>query len=147
MIAAQGTVGRMFTLRLEHGDRVPECIEGFAAEHGVSRGVCWLVGAVGLGTLVVGPVDGEQRPVVPQHHVLQGVHEAAAVGTLFPDVEGTPRLHMHAALGRGGNTRTGCVRPGIEVWQLGEVVLLEICGAPLVRRRDPTTGFELLEAE
>ena len=73
MIAAEGSVGRVFTLRLEDGDRVPECIEGFAAARGVSRGVCWLVGAVGSGTLVVGPENGEARPVVPAKHVLEGV--------------------------------------------------------------------------
>jgi hypothetical protein len=53
------------------------------------------------------------------------VHEIAGVGTIFPDESGAPVLHMHAAMGRDGVTRAGCIRPGIEVWQLGEVVILE----------------------
>jgi predicted DNA-binding protein with PD1-like motif len=78
-------------------------------------------------------------------HELLGVHEVAAVGTVFPAEDGPPRLHMHAAPGREGAARTGCVRRGIEVWKLGEVVLLEVLGVDLVRRVDPGTGFEVLD--
>lgn len=145
MKAAQGSIGRVFVLRLEDGDRVPDCIEGFARREGVQRALCALVGGIGGGRVVVGPQEAGASPVVPLIHELQGVHEAAAVGTLFPDEEGTPRLHMHAALGREGLTRTGCVRKGIEVWKLGEVVLVELLGTDAVRRMDPATGFEVLE--
>lgn len=147
MKAAQGRLGRVFVLRLEDGDRVPECIEAFAAERGVERALCALLGGVGAGKLVVGPQRADASPVVPLVHDLLGVHEVAGVGTLFPAADGAPRLHLHAALGREGATRTGCVRRGIEVWQLGEVVLLEILGTGLVRRVDPTTGFEVLDPD
>lgn len=147
MIASEGSVGRVFVLRLEDGDRLPECIERFAGEQGVSRGLCALVGGIGEGRLVVGPEHPDASPVVPMLHSLEGVHEAAAVGTLFPDAEGSPRLHMHAALGREGRTRTGCIRQGIDVWKLGEFVLLEILGVRLSRRKDAETGFEVLVPE
>ena len=147
MKAAQGRIGRVFTLRLEDGDRVPEAIEEFAAEQGVLRGVCFLIGGIASGRVVLGPESPDASPVVPVVHALEGVHEVAAVGTLFPDGEGRPRLHMHAALGREGETRTGCVRLGVDVWKLGEVVLLEIEGAAMVRRVDPSTGFAVLEPE
>ncbi len=146
MIEAEGRIGRVFTLRLEDGDRVPECIEAFAKEKGIFRAFCALVGGIGRGRIVVGPQRADASPVVPMVHELLGVHEVAAVGTLFPTQDGEPRLHMHAALGREGSTRTGCVRQGVEVWKLGEVVLLEILGADLVRRVDPATGFEVLDA-
>ncbi len=145
MKAAEGKIGRVFALRLEDGDRVPDSVEAFAQEKGVARGFCVLVGGIGGGKVVVGPEHPEASPVVPMIHELLGVHEAAAVGTLFPAEDGTPRLHMHAALGREGVTRAGCVRQGIEVWQLGEVVLLEILGMNLIRRVDPKTGFEVLD--
>lgn len=138
-------MGRVFVLRLEDGDRVPECIEEFAKGRGVARGLCALVGGIGGGRVVVGPREADASPVVPLVHELLGVHEAAAVGTLFPDEQGVPRLHMHAALGRDGLTRTGCVRQGVDVWKLGEVVLLELLGTDACRRRDPVTGFEVLE--
>lgn len=145
MKVAEGRLGRVFVLRLEDGDRLPDCLERFAAEKGVRQGFCSLIGGIGGGTIVVGPADGAVMPPKAMLERLIGVHEAAAVGTLFPDESGAPRLHMHGAFGRGGETVTGCIRPGIDVWTIGELVLIEFVGLDLERRRDPATGFELLE--
>lgn len=144
MKVAEGTLGRVFVLRLEDGERLPECIEAFARERGVSRAFCALVGGVDSATIVTGPVDGAAMPPVPVLTVLTGAQEVAAVGTLFPDAEGTPRLHMHGAFGRGEDARVGCIRPGIDVWTIGEFVIIELLGLDMTRRRDPATGFELL---
>jgi len=57
MKACEGRVGRVFVIRLEDGEMVPECIERFAREKGVSVGqtmtgclrqgvTTWLVGEV-----------------------------------------------------------------------------------------------------
>ena len=140
----EASLGRAFVLRLEDKERVPQAIEEFAAAHGVKRALVALLGGVAGGKLIVGPEDGEASPVVPLTHLLDGVHEAAALGTIFPDAEGRPTLHMHAALGRRGRTRAGCVRAGIEVWKVAEVVILELLGSDMVRKLDPATGFELL---
>jgi predicted DNA-binding protein with PD1-like motif len=78
-------------------------------------------------------------------HALDGVHEIAGTGTLFPDGDGNPVLHMHIACGRGASTVTGCVRRGVKTWHTLEVVLLELLGTPAARVLDPKTGFELLE--
>ncbi|MFO8009230.1 MAG: DNA-binding protein [Dehalococcoidia bacterium] len=143
---SQGNPGRIFVIRLEHGDRLPEAVERFAAEHDVVRGMCILTGGIDSGgNIVSGPEDGEQMPPVPVLFELQGVHEVAGVGTIFPDSNGNPVLHMHAAFGRDGITRAGCIRPGVDVWQVGEVILLEITGNTAQRLSDSTTGFELLE--
>lgn len=76
--------------------------------------------------------------------MLDNVHEVAGTGTLFPDENGEPVLHMHMACGRDGSTITGCVRNGVKVWQVMEVVVQEIVDTTGVRRPDPVTGFELL---
>lgn len=144
MKVAEGTIGRVFVLRLEHGERLPDCVEAFAHERGVSRAFCALVGGVDKATIVTGPVDGEAVPPVPMLTALAGVQEVAAVGTLFPDADGRPRLHMHGAFGRGEEARVGCIRPGIDIWTIGEFVLIELQGLDMTRRRDPATGFELL---
>jgi len=144
MEVAQGQIGRVFVLRLEDGDRLPDCVEAFAAEQGVAQGFCALVGGVGSGQIVVGPEDTIAMPPVPVLTELIGAHEAAAVGTLFPDEAGLPRLHMHAAFGRGDTVKTGCIRPGIDIWTIGEFILIELTGMDLVRKRDAATGFELL---
>jgi len=33
----------------------------------------------------------------------------------------------------------------VEVWLVGEVIILEITGSGGIRRKDPGTGFKLLE--
>jgi len=146
MQAAEATLGRVFVLRLGDGDRIPGCIEDFAKERGVLRGFCLLLGGAAGGTVVVGPKDGAARKIEPMLAALAGTHEIAAVGTLFPDESGAPRLHMHAALGRGEHPLVGCVRQGVDIWRLGEVILVELHG-PMRRAIDPAFGFEVLEVE
>lgn len=143
---SEGKVGRIFVIRLEDGDRMPDAIESFARENNVLRGMCILVGGIkDGGNIVVGPKNGDSLPPQPITFRIDGVHEIAGVGTVFPDDEGNPKLHMHASLGREGKTSTGCIRPGIEVWKVGEIVLLEIKENPARRKKDSQTGFELLE--
>lgn len=139
-------LGRVFVVRLEDGDRLPDSIENFARAVGVKRAIVNAVGGVESGRIVVGPEKTDTSAgVKPMTHEIEGVHEAAGVGTIFPDEKGNPVLHMHAAMGREGTTRTGCVRTGLNVWKVLEVMVVEILGDEPVRRRDPETGFELLE--
>jgi len=144
MIVSEGRLGRVFVLRLGDGDRIPDAIEAFAKTRGVSSALVAALGGLENGRLVVGPKDGKALPPDPMQIAIEAVHESAAVGTLFPDQDGTPRLHMHATLGRGEAARTGCTRPGLDVWKIFEVVVIEITGTDLARSRDPETGFELL---
>lgn len=142
---ASASIGRVFVLRLEHGDRLPDCIEAFAAQQNLKQGLVYLIGAIDDGgRMVCGPADPASRPVQVLIHQLAGVHEGLGLGTLFPDEDGAPRLHFHAAFGRDGQTRLGCTRAGIAVWQVAEAVILELTGPELARRRDPATGFETL---
>jgi len=142
----EGTIGRVFALRLEHGEQMPQVLETFAAEKGMNSGVAIMVGGADDGSkLVVGPEDGSVLPAVPVVAALQGTHELAAVGTLFPDAEGKPVLHMHAACGRGDSTIAGCIRTGVDTWHILEIVLIEILGLQAARLADETTGFDLLQ--
>jgi predicted DNA-binding protein with PD1-like motif len=144
MQAAEASLGRVFVLRLGDGDRIPGCLEEFARDKGVLRGFCLLLGGAGPGKVVVGPKDGDAPKIEPMVTALAGAHEIAAVGTLFPDESGAPKLHMHAALGRGDTPVVGCVRQGVDIWKLGEVILVELHG-PMRRAVDPAFGFEVLE--
>jgi predicted DNA-binding protein with PD1-like motif len=54
---------------------------------------------------------------------------------------------MHASFGRNGNAITGCVRMGVDVWQIGEVVILELAGGSAKRVKNKGTGFEFLETQ
>jgi predicted DNA-binding protein with PD1-like motif len=143
--ACEGKVGRVFVIRLEDGDVVPECIERFAEGKGVSVGQAILVGGIGGGDVVVGPRRSEGMPPEPMLLPIDGAHEVVGVGVLAPGEDGKPALHIHAALGRAGQTLTGCLRHGVATWLVGEVILYEILGADMVRIQDKQSGFELLE--
>ena len=145
MKACQGKMGRVFVIRLEDGDVVPGCIERFAEENGVSVGHAVLVGGIGGGEVVVGPWSSQEMPPQPMLLPVDGAHEVVGVGVLAPDEDGKPILHIHAALGRSGQTISGCLRPGVKTWLVGEVILYEILGAKAVRVRDAGSGFSLLE--
>jgi len=145
MKASEGRVGRVFVIRLEDGDVVPDCIERFAEEKGISVGQVILVGGIGGGEVVVGPRDSEERPPQPMLLPVDGAHEVVGVGVIAPDEDGKPVLHIHAALGRSGQTMTGCLRPGVTTWLVGEVIIYEIVGADVARVRDKESGFDLLE--
>ncbi len=145
MKATEGKVGRVFVIRLEDGDVVPDCIEKFAVKHKMNVGYAVFVGGVGGGQIVSGPRRSEERPPDPLYLPVDGAHEVVGVGILAPDAAGKPVLHIHAALGRAGNTMTGCLRPGVTTWLVGEVILVELLGADVSRLMDKTSGFELLE--
>jgi predicted DNA-binding protein with PD1-like motif len=146
MRSTEAKFGRIFLLRLHDGDRLPDVLESFAAEKNISTALCFFIGgAKEKSRVVVGPKDGHAIPPEPMVTLLSGVHEACGVGTIFADEEGKPKLHMHASFGRKENTVTGCVRMGVDVWQIGEVVMLELAGAAAHRAKDKETGFEFLE--
>ena len=139
--------GRVFVIRLEDGEIVHECLERFAAEHGIARAVLTLHGGADAGSvLVTGPREARcPPPIAPRLSTLDHVHEVVGSGTIFPDEKGAPILHVHLACGRGENTVTGCIRTGVKVWHVLEVVLTELVGSNARRPPDSATGFELLE--
>jgi predicted DNA-binding protein with PD1-like motif len=145
MKTCDGRIGRVFVIRLEDGDVVPECIERFAEDRGVSAGQAILVGGIGGGDVVVGPRRSGERPPEPMLLPIDGAHEVVGVGVLAPGEDGRPTLHIHAALGRAGRTMTGCLRHGVTTWLVGEVILYEILDAKVMRVKDEQSGFELLE--
>ena len=141
---SEGKIGRVFVIRLEDDDELPDCIEKFAAEHKISVGQAILVGGIGSGEIVSGPRKNKELPIDPMLIPVDGVHEVVGVGVLAPDSNGKPSLHIHAALGRAGKTTTGCLRMGAKTWLVGEVILYEILGADVARLPDKESGFELL---
>lgn len=145
MKSCEGKIGRVFILRLEDGDVLPECIERFAAENRISTGNVILIGGIGGGQIVVGPRRSEQMPPEPMLLPVDGAHEVAGVGVIAPDESGKPVLHIHAALGRSGQTMTGCLRPGVTTWLVGEAIIYEIVGAKAMRVKDKKSGFSLLQ--
>jgi predicted DNA-binding protein with PD1-like motif len=139
-------IGRVFILRLEDGEILHEAVEAFAREQRIRSAALIVLGGADEGSkLVVGPLEARSSPVVPIEHILDGTCESTGVGTIFPDKDGKPVLHMHIACGRKDQTVTGCVRRGVKVWQVMELILWELTDTDAKRVLDPATGFELLQ--
>ena len=65
MKSCEGQIGRVFVIRLEHGDIVPTCIERFAKENKISVGHVIMVGGIDSGEVVVGPRNSREMPPQP----------------------------------------------------------------------------------
>jgi predicted DNA-binding protein with PD1-like motif len=143
---AEARPGRIFILRLEDGDIVHETIERFALEQNIMAAALIVVGGADDGSrLVVGPREDRNLPLEPMQHVLKHAHEAAGVGTLFRDEAGVPLVHMHMACGREGATVTGCIRSGVRVWHVMEVILQELTDTTARRATEAPLGLKLLQ--
>jgi len=143
---SQAELGRVFVLRLENGDILHEVIEGFAREQSIASGVVIVVGGAGRGSrLVVGPRNPDAEVIEPMELLLKNAHEIVGSGTIFPDKNGNPVSHVHIAAGRRRLTKAGCIRKGVKIWLIAEVVIFELVNSTAKRITDPDTGFELLE--
>ena len=135
--------GRTFILRLEDGEVVHEEIERFAKDHEITAAAIIVLGGADKGSkIVVGPEDGRESPINPMEYILKDVHEAFGAGTLFPDKEGNPTIHIHMSFGRIDKSITGCIRNGVKVWQVMEVILRELIDTDSKRLLNEELGFK-----
>ena len=146
MIYSQADYGRIFVIRLEDGDILHHEIEKLAIKEGVSAAALIAVGGADKkSSLVVGPENGRSEKINPMQYITENVTEITGTGTLFPDSDGNPVLHMHIACGRNEKTVTGCVRNGVKVWHIMEIIMLELINTTAKREIDKATGFKLLQ--
>lgn len=145
----EANLARIFILRLHQDETIHEVVEIFAKEKQIKNALCFFLGGADeKSKLVVGPKDGKAMPPEIMTTMLRGVHEGLGVGTIFSDESGQPKLHMHGSFGRNdaqANAVTGCMRVGVQVWQIGEVAILELAGGTAKRKKNKATGFEMLE--
>lgn len=144
----EAKAGRIFVLRLEHGDIITDTVQEFAKDKSIKSAYVQIVGGADVNSkIVVGPVDGTAaRPEKVYLHT-DGVSEMFGVGTLFSNEEGEPKLHLHSSFGRGEKVNTGCCWPGVVTWHIGEVIIHELITDKASRKINIDNGFELLEIE
>jgi uncharacterized protein len=149
MKSIEGKLGRVFVLRLEQDDLLPKCIEDFAVEKNIRLAQAVFIGGIYQGNLVAGPRKTEEPRPDPIVLPISEAHEAIATGIIAPAENGRPTLHMHAAMGRAGQTMAGCFQKGVSVWLVGEAVIYEILSESTAKRVLNKTAnltlFEILE--
>ena len=143
MESGQACPGRVFILRLRDNEILHEAVEDFALSNNIRSATVIAVGGAGKGSrMTVGPKMPITETIEPLYHVLDEPHEFTGTGTIFPNEEGRPVMHMHCSCGREGRSVTGCARAGIVTWLVMEVVITELVGARVVRKKE--RGFEIL---
>ena len=138
---AEGRPGRIFVMRVDHGEDLLATVRQFLVDKDVKSGSLFFLGALSEAGLVCGPV-ALTTPPVPQKYIVEGGWELAGMGTIYPGEAG-PALHVHAAFGREDNARAGCIREFAKVYLVMEVVIFEFMGFSASREFDPKTGVHL----
>lgn len=139
----QGSIGRVFFVKAEHGDDLLGELKQLAVKEKIECAVFALIGALKEAFVVVGP----RKDVVPPEPLgtrLERAHEIIGMGTLLKDQTGTPSIHLHASMGRGYDVITGCIRAETETYLVLEVIILEVEGVNAARTLDKLTGMHML---
>ncbi|HTY15886.1 MAG TPA: PPC domain-containing DNA-binding protein [Methanoregulaceae archaeon] len=138
---AEGKPGRIFLLRIDHGEDLVGTLHEFIIGHGINCGYIRFIGALLSGEIVTGP----EKPVLPpdpHFESFSGGWEVVGMATITPGEDG-PRLHLHASIGRGNQVLTGCLRGTITTYIIVEAVITEITGIEMHMEQDPVTGLVL----
>lgn len=135
----KGKIGRVFTVRIDHGeDLILELIKLAELEQ-IESAVFMLLGALKEAKLVTGPKES----ITPPEPVWSGfddVHEILGIGNIFLK-DGKPKIHLHAGAGRGDNLKLGCLRGESEVFMVVEAFVFELEGISARRITDREQGF------
>ncbi len=140
-----GTVGRVVAMRLSEGEDLYESIEGVAKKEDIRSAAVFITGGFRQAKVVVGP-KREQPKIEPDFREFVGPGEVLGVGTIYWDDE-SPKMHLHASIGKGDDVMTGCPRGGTKVFLVLEVTIIELEGIDGMRRLDEGSGFKLLKFE
>ncbi|MEI8004422.1 MAG: DUF296 domain-containing protein [Methanothrix sp.] len=139
---SEGSLGRVFVLRMDHGEDLIESLQKFLHEKKIESCTAFFMGALRDGRAVTGP-ELPVVPPVPHFEAYESAWEVFGMATIYPSVEG-PKLHIHSALGRGRQSILGCIRDKAEVYLIVEAVLFEISGLNAERVWDEKMQLYLL---
>lgn len=139
---SEGSLGRVFVLRMDHGEDLIESLQKFLKEKKIASCTALFIGALRDGRAVTGP----KLPVVPplpNYEAYESAWEVFGMATIYPSKEG-PKMHIHSGMGRGREVLLGCIRDKAEVYLIVEAVLFEICGLVAERAWDEKMQLYLL---
>ena len=131
---AVGKTGRSSQLGYSRVKTFTSRSRSIAKKENIKSAAVFITGGFRKADVVVGPK--EERPkIVGNFKQFTGPGETLGVGTLYCDDEG-PKLHIHAAIGKGDETIVGCPRGGASTFLILEVTIIEIVGINASRKFD-----------
>ncbi|HUU74828.1 MAG TPA: DUF296 domain-containing protein [Methanoregulaceae archaeon] len=137
----EGRIGRIFILRIDHGEDFLSEMDAFVRKKGINCGIVQFLGALAEGRMVTGP-EKAVLPPSPHFEGFSGGWEIFGTASIFTGSDG-PHIHYHASAGRGAEALTGCLREKAEAYIVVEVFITEIIGIQARRTPEPVTGLNL----
>ncbi len=134
-----GNIGRIFFLRVDHGEDLIEALQIISKKENIRSAFFFLLGAISQAELVAGPKEASVPPV-PIWVKIETPHEIIGIGNVFYEGD-DPRVHLHCSIGRDEIARTGCLRNQSKAFMVNEVCILEISGMVATRRNDGLKGY------
>ncbi len=139
---SEGSLGRVYVLRMDDEEDMLESIQRFVRVKGIESGMMLFLGAMKNGSAVTGP-EKPVIPPVPHFEAFDSAWEVFGMATIYQSTEG-PKIHMHSSFGRGRASLIGCIRDRASVYLTLEAVLIEFKGLDARREPDEKTGLYLL---
>lgn len=138
---SEGSLGRVFVLRMDDGEDLIASLQKFLREMKVQSCMALFIGAVRDGRMVTGPEEPVVPPV-PHFEPFTDAWEVFGMATVYPSAEG-PKIHIHSALGQRREALLGCIREKAGVYLVVEAVLFEFSRLDVCRERDEKTELYL----
>ncbi len=134
-----GAIGRVFIARIDHDEDLLDELVKLARSEEIKQAFFMLIGAVKNMQVVTGPKE-DTVPPDPMWHSIAGACEILGIGNIFRK-DGNPSIHLHAALGKGGDVTVGCLRDSVDTYLTTEAIIFEISGIAAERVYDDMYGI------
>ncbi len=134
-----GAIGRVFLARIDHDEDPLDELVKLARTEEIKQAFFMLIGAVKNIQVVTGPKE-DTVPPDPMWHSIAGACEILSIGNILWK-DGDPSIHLHAALGKGGDVTVGCLRDNVDTYLTTEAVIFEIAGIAGERVYDDMYGI------
>ena len=109
-----GHIGRVIVLKLDDNEDVLASLDSVAIKEKIESGLFFVIGSLKEGSLVSG-AETDDLPIVPMWLHINKNHEILGIGTVF-QMDGQPKIHLHAALARKDELLMGCLREKSKVF-------------------------------
>ncbi len=120
----KGSIGRVFVVRIDHGEDVFGELSGLAVKENIRSAFFTMLGAMGSADLVTGPKDKVVPPTVVWSK-FEDAREILGAGNIFWE-NGAPKIHLHGAAGSSRGMTMGCFRKAAQAFMVLEVFIVEM---------------------
>lgn len=144
MIYRQGTIGRVFVARIEHGEDLLSELRQLAEQEKLDAGVIYVIGAVAEASVVVSSEKRTIPPVAIWRDFDDG-RELVGIGTLFRNDRQQSVIHLHGALGREDLSITADLRKRSEVYLMVEAIVMELLDTGAIKTYDAARELNVLD--